>query len=380
MDALDDAIGTIYDAALDPENWRAALDRIIDLTGSKSGNLISSDRNHARSDVAVYSGIDPDWIRRYNEHYYRFDPSMRVFARHGGRAIADQVTRNDLPSESANARTFYHELMRPQEFRHTAGAGLFFTQSHSAGIILQRSRQQGPYDPETLELLDRLAPHIRRALQLDRQHSRLGFQRGLEAAYEHSEHGVLLCDATGRLLFLNARAEQLLRDCPAVDLRDDRLALADPAMDQRLRARIAAVTETVDARAPRPGPPLALDVPETGSVLGIRVTPVRTRPGTGVRNPAPGQALVELNEAPVREPAPSGELAAHFHLTQAEAEVLSGICRGRSLEAIAESRVRSIHTIRSQTKAVMRKLGVGRKSDLVRVVLTNPVVGDARRA
>lgn len=375
MNPVDEAIESIYDAALEPDQWRVALDRIIELTGSKSGNLISSDRDHQRCDVAVFSGIDPDWIRRYNEHYHRFDPSMPVFSRHGGRAIADQVTRNGFRDEFRQARRFYHELMLPQEFHHTAGAGLFFTKTHNAGIILQRSRSQGEYDSAALEILDRLAPHIRRSLKLAGHHSRLGFQRGLEAAYERGETGVLLLDETGRVRFANAKAERFARACPAIDLRHDRLVLADPAMDGRLQAMIAAATATDEGPTRRSGSSLAFEVPEAGAVLGIRVIPVGPRLGTSVPAPVAGRVLVELTESSGRILASIERLAEHFGLTQAEVEVLSGIGRGESLEAIAASRVRSIHTVRSQTKAVMRKLGASRRSDLVRMVLTDPVTG-----
>ena len=44
-------------------------------------------------------------------------------------------------------------------------------------------------------------------------------------------------------------------------------------------------------------------------------------------------------------------------LTQAETRVLAELARGRSAKAIAEKHARSIHTIRNQIKAAMRKLG-----------------------
>lgn len=373
MNSVHDVIGTIYDAALEPAHWPAALDRIIDITGSKSGNLISSDRNNRRSDVAVFSGIDPDWIRRYNDHYYQFDPSMHVFARHGGRAIADQVTRNGFRGEFRNARTFYHELMLPQQFHHTAGAGLFFTETHNAGIILQRSGQQGEYETKTLEVLDQLTPHIRRSLELNRHHSRLGFQKGLEAAFENSNRGVMLIDETGRVLFLNTKAENFVQSFAEIDLRDNRLALSDAATDSRLQAMLAAAIRAANGKDRYTGSSLTLELPETGSILGIQVAPVRTRLESDVLNPVSGHALVELTASPEPTTVPADGLAAYFGLTSTEARVLSDICQGKTPEAIAESRVRSIHTIRSQTKAIMKKLGVTRKSDLVRRVLTSPV-------
>lgn len=62
-----------------------------------------------------------------------------------------------------------------------------------------------------------------------------------------------------------------------------------------------------------------------------------------------------------------GHLAASMHLTPSEAEVLGGLLEGASQKEIAESRDRSIDTVKAQSKAILRKAGAARTTDLVQL-------------
>lgn len=373
---VDDVINAIYDAAMDPGGWDDALAAIIRLTGSTSGNLISSDRDHVRSNVAVYRGIDPEWIQRYNDHYYRFDPSMAVFTRHRGRVVIDQVTGPDRQAVADSARCFYNELMLPQDFHHTAGAALYSTDTHHAAFIIQRSEQQGPYTTEEIRHLDRITPHLRRALQLMRQYHQLSFQRGLAAAYENSHLGVILLDVTGRVQYLNRRAEEIVRTFPALDVSSGDVTLADATVESRLRQRIRAAlapgSEAWVGMLER-GP---LTLSDGGRALELQVSPIRGPMDSDVLGIPSHHALIQLGDPRPVAPLPAPMLASHFNLTRAEASVLACICMGQETRTIAMARSRSVHTIRSQLKAIMKKLGVKSRSELVRLVLTSPVAHD----
>jgi pimeloyl-ACP methyl ester carboxylesterase/DNA-binding CsgD family transcriptional regulator/PAS domain-containing protein len=59
-----------------------------------------------------------------------------------------------------------------------------------------------------------------------------------------------------------------------------------------------------------------------------------------------------------------------FNLTPAEAEVMQALAEGRSLNQIAETRGRSIATVRAQVKSVMAKTETRSQSELVRLTLS----------
>lgn len=370
---VDEVINAIYDAAMDPGGWDHALAGIIRLTSSGSGNLISSDRDHVRSNVAVYRGIDPEWIRCYNEHYYRFDPSMPVFTRHRGRVVIDQVTGPDPRSLPDSARCFYSELMLPQAFHHTAGAALYSTDTHHAAFILQRSERQGPYSEEEVRRLDRITPHLRRALQLMRQYHQLSFQRGLAAAYENSHLGVILLDEAGRVQYLNRRAEEILRTFPALDVRGPDMVLADATVASCLRQRISAALVPTSDEWARTVDRAPLTLSHDGRALELQVSPVRGPMDSDALGIPSRHVLVQVSDPRPVSPLPAPMLASHFNLTRAEAMVLACVCMGQDTQTVARVRSRSVHTIRSQLKTIMKKLGVKSRAELIRLVLTSPV-------
>jgi DNA-binding CsgD family transcriptional regulator len=58
-----------------------------------------------------------------------------------------------------------------------------------------------------------------------------------------------------------------------------------------------------------------------------------------------------------------------YGLSNAEAEIAELLAAGLTVEAIAERRTVSVHTIKTQMKFLMGKLGASRQSDVVRAVM-----------
>lgn len=59
------------------------------------------------------------------------------------------------------------------------------------------------------------------------------------------------------------------------------------------------------------------------------------------------------------EHAERGRLLPFERLTDREAEVLRALCHGRNVDGIAQEWVVSVNTVRTQVRAILRKLGVG---------------------
>ena len=56
-------------------------------------------------------------------------------------------------------------------------------------------------------------------------------------------------------------------------------------------------------------------------------------------------------------------------LSQAEREVALALCRGLSDKEVADMLCRSYHTVRTQRKAVYRKLGVSKDTELMAAMI-----------
>src|SRR5579862_5075561 len=90
---LSNLLGTLYDAAADPELWDLFLEELAIGTGATSAGLLMHDFENAS--YALFSSwrVDPEMLRLYGEHYYALD----IWARKGmGKAAGHVCTSQSL--------------------------------------------------------------------------------------------------------------------------------------------------------------------------------------------------------------------------------------------------------------------------------------------
>ena len=65
-------------------------------------------------------------------------------------------------------------------------------------------------------------------------------------------------------------------------------------------------------------------------------------------------------------------LKSMYNITPAEAELLKALVQGVTLEYYAQSRSRSLHTVKAQLKSLFRKTGADRQVTLVNQIMNSP--------
>jgi DNA-binding CsgD family transcriptional regulator len=65
-------------------------------------------------------------------------------------------------------------------------------------------------------------------------------------------------------------------------------------------------------------------------------------------------------------------LSATFELTPKEAAVAVALANGLSVEEVSKTNGTTLNTIRTQLKAIFRKTGTRRQTELVRLLLSGP--------
>lgn len=226
------------------------------------------------------------------------------------------------------------------------------------GIALHRApHDDGDFSPRQLDRLTALLPHVAQAVSLGQ--SMVATQRTEALLRGHLDRwhgGLIVCEADGRVQWLNRRARVQLEAGQGLHWRDGRLRAATPLGQQRLlRALSAQAGDTtpgflaLEQGGRRWHLALqALDVPADGHAAPLLLT---------LTGDAPGGVI----------PAPA--LATLFALTDAESRLASALVGGDTLEQYAQRRGVAVGTVRYQLKQVLAKTGASRQSDLVRRVL-----------
>ena len=267
-----------------------------------------------------------------------------------------------VPARELIKTQFYGEILRPQQILHSGCAQLVRDAERMTGLQVFRTPRVGPVDSEDLRLLSLVAPHFKRAAQIA---WRLGTLAMLDAAktaaLDRLDHGVLLVDASGHVLFANRAAEAIIALGDGLTVVREGLRAALPADTARLQTLIA---ETLRGAA---GGTMRVKRPSLAEPFLLLVAPAR---GIWQWSVGPMPAVVIFITALDQAVAPDLRLLAPaFELTATEAKIAVSIATGGVVPATAHALRISPNTVHTHLRSVFRKLGVNDQPGLVRVLM-----------
>lgn len=359
-DEADELVDAIYDAATaDEPTWRAVFTRI-----AKRANVaacgVKIEHGKLESMEQTWSGLEAGFEEAYVAEYWRDDPwsnASRTMER--GRFFRP----TEIISEGALAKTrFYQELCRPWGLGDLMGACLYEDENHY--VTFGMMRPWGSIGDGSAEAAvgEPLIGHLRRAVRLRLEAREAGQVRGAAAAsLDALPFPALVVDEAARIKLTNRAADELVARGDGLRATAEGLTATFPADERALRLAIATA-----ARSPRlqAGGEVVLRR-FAGTPLRVIATPARGREG--------GRRLVVVHVLdPERRSKPQQKvLTALFDLTPAEARLATALAEGRTPAACAARFGVAITTIRTQLRALFRKTGTKRQSDLVRVLVAS---------
>lgn len=360
-------IGRIYDAALDASQWSSVLHELVRITHSNTGNL--AELNIATGATTPIAAVDMPrkGFSDYEAHYWQQDiwtPKPGTFEI--GQAYSSQRTVDDRVLLRSG---FYHDWMKPLGLFYGMG-GIPLVEGHTMWLIgLHRPRtRQRAYGDRDTGLLQRLFPHLRRALQIQHRIDRATVEREAFAeATDHVPRAIYTVTAQGRLLWANRTGQALCRQADGLTIRRGCLATTIAPETRRLQLLIHQAVQTGNDASRSSSDMMLVSRPSGLRSYIVLVSPLRAgRRQLDDRQPA---AAVFVSD-PERGPeVPLGRLMTLYGLTQAEARLTLQLAAGLDLKEIAAATNRAMNTVRTQLKQVFHKTGTKRQAQLVRLVL-----------
>jgi DNA-binding CsgD family transcriptional regulator len=354
-------LDALYLGVRDGAEFDQALDLLCAMFDVASATLIDFDA--ARPDVSAQATVglfSPEVARRYERDFAAIDPAPPAFmARPPGTAIP---TYRLLPEETKRPGVFFSEFFRPLGLEECLGGTLATTNGRFAMVGLQRTPDRAAFDDEDIAKLERLMPHLSRALQLRRSFLALD-RRGtaLAEVCDRLAAGVIGLDEQGRTLFANAAARRLSAQNDGIALdRDGRVYAVDRAANQRL-AELA--RDVVSGGA---GGIVRVPRSSHGAPLVVMVAPLSRSEGLEAGRPRRHGTLFVVHD-PARRPRLAAEhLAEMFNLPPGSAAMLAAMAGGEELKEYGERAGISMNTVRFHLKTAYARTGVRRQSELIR--------------
>jgi DNA-binding CsgD family transcriptional regulator/PAS domain-containing protein len=360
----------LLDAVADDAAWPMFLDALAREVGGVVPGLYINERGTDSTLFAEVSGLDPTWGRAYEQYYKRCDPRrVRIQALPAGSVFVGSALVDDRQLVRSE---FYNEFLRPQGFFHIVGGVPLENDDRVAVVRVIRPRIAQAFGRREAALIHRLMPHLSRVLRLQ--------QRLTVAAARHDEAaevldwfptGVLLLDASGRVVAANRVAEEILASGDGLRAGGEGLRAALPVESAVLHRLIAEIGQGTVAIDPSGGV-LNLTRPSGARPLNLLVAPLR---GKLLSQEAPRAAVVVFVTDPERLPStPVDRVQRWLGLTRAEASLVLQLLRGCRVEDAADVLGISPQTARTQLKRALAKTSTGRQAELIRLALGTPAV------
>ncbi|HEV8015717.1 MAG TPA: LuxR C-terminal-related transcriptional regulator [Stellaceae bacterium] len=362
----DDTIASLYDAAVEPATRRRGLSMLAQaLDAAGAFYLIWDKDNNSLIDCVAAGALTADYAALYRARWGIVDPRRRFLERaHVESIFVSHYDRVDAVLEDGG---FERAFLAEQGIAHSLGANLTAIGHDYRQVYIERAVGRAPFAAAEVVEFRRLVHHMANAERLARAVDERALDWELpQRILDNMSVGALVADQNGQLRFANAAAEEILAENDGLSRRDNRIQAARSFETNSLLAALRDVAAA--GRAEKRDGALLIARPSGKRPYAIVVMPLPS----GFGDAKATRALIFVSDLAHRNSELAPRLSQLFGLSKAEARVAAGIAEGRRLTEIAQEFDVRMPTVRTQLRAVLKKVGATRQADLVRIVLALP--------
>lgn len=362
-------VGTIYDAALDPDRWPEALERICGFLGGIAAALTSQNMLTRQGRFLYSWGDDPHFTQLYFERYVALNPCLVPLMLLGPGEVCSASTL--LPTAKFRTTRFYKEWAGPQGYGDNTAAVIEKTPAIFTFLGVSHRDEDSPVGGPARQRMSLLVPHVRRAVAIADLLNRQRVEAdALAAAVDAIAAGVFLL-RDGFVVHANASGRAMLEAGTMLRLDEGLLVACGEEARRTLAATIAAGGSSAMSLGHGEVVPLRVS---NGDRYVAHVLPLalRRRPGRDGANMA-----VFVHKAALEGLLPVEAVARQFRLSPAELRVLVALIEtGGRVSDIAPMLALTEPTVKTHLRRLFAKTGTARQTDLVRMVAgyANPLL------
>jgi DNA-binding CsgD family transcriptional regulator len=359
-------ISNIYDAALAPDLWPAALQSVMDEAGAVGAGYSLFNKRTERVEWLSQSGPLVGREADYFSHYHALDhyrPILEVLP--AGRWL---WISECLPETVLRRDEWYNDYLLRAGIDEAVGVRLFESASHVVVFGVSHGNDRAPFTAAGTAALQELLEPLAKAARLHTELGSLGWEPAIALrALDQLAAAVIVADSDGRVIQANRAAERVLQRGDGLTVRDGKLGALHVFDSERFDASIAAAAAEqktgaaigrMRIRRHDGHPPYMLTVAPLGADLALY-----------------GRSLALIVFGDPDEKTPSErELAEFFRLSPAESRLAVALLAGKKLVEIAADFGVQITTLRTQLSSILRKTGVTRQVDLIRLLSNIPMI------
>jgi DNA-binding CsgD family transcriptional regulator len=358
-----DLIDICYGAVHRPSEWQRFVDHLTAALDADAGDFVIEDYAGGSADALGSTGFDPTLRLTYDADFLGQNPWLVQLRR----LPRLRAFSNDLEPADFERSTYFNEWVRPQGFRHALGGFVEETSTRGFHLGVLRSARRDRFKPQEIRGINRLFPHVRRAIGLSEVVRRAGAQEGVNIRLiDNLRMAAFLLDAAGSVRHMNGPAEDLLRKAHGLCILNSVLTVSDRDAEKALTLAIRNACRIEALAAASGRTEIILQKPDgSGPPLLAAVIPLR------------GHAVIAESAARcvvlVTDPLEAGNdtprvLERIWRLTPTELRLALALARGETPSEFAAGTSISVGTARWHLKNLQAKAGVNSLPALVGLV------------
>lgn len=379
-------VGEIYQAGLEPENWPRVLKQLSDAFAADLACIYTPIVTRPEQAIYLTHNFTEASQSAYNAYFHQHDAWTRSALEQAVYIQGSSVFGEQLISPRELHRTeFYQDFLKPNGMEWIITTALFDGRSDpdtpATHMTFTRHPQQRSFEADKLVLIQQLAPHVRRALNMHWRLVQIQLREAIHAsALDQLGYGLILLGPDGAVAYLNEAAERMIRAEDGISLRAGRLYATtlheQDALNRLIREaciglggslclqRIGTSDNTAQSKT----------APTGKRPYCLTASPLREdtfqRAGQANLNSIGPRAMLLLQD-PDQNPHKPGleQFAAIQHITQAELRVLNLLLLDKTPKQIAEQLGVGIRTVRTQLSSLYTKTRTRSQRELVTRVM-----------
>jgi len=357
-DRFSSLVGQIYDAAVDPAQRSAVLERVAAFIGGSAITILSRDTARLSIEIHQHYGTDSRFRALYRDRYVELDP---LLDRHLDLPIEQTIGVADvMPYSHFVATSFYREWVEPQGAIDLATITLERSPARTTILQVMRGRARGTVDDSMRDRMRLLAPHIRRSRSMGRRiRARSHTETDLAEVLDGLSTAICLFDAQGRVIHANACCRQIFADGDLLAIVGDRVVARNTQADRIFRRLFDVIGDDGTC-----GRKVELLTSVDGQHYLAHAFPLMRERSLQCDGAA---AVLFLQKASMVPQLATDAMASAFRLTPSELRVLMAIVELGGVPDIAAKLGIAETTVKTHLGRLFDKTGAGRQADLVKI-------------
>lgn len=314
--------------------------------------------------AAPHPDIPAEVGLEYAAHFAHNDPLRAAAERLGTFEVRTETQL--VPADELKRLAVYNDFYLKWGWGRTLGCYIYRNDRESAVFGLQRPAKRPGYTRAEVRTLERVVPHMARAIEVSRRLEESDHARRVsEETLEMVGSGVVLLDERGEVAFMNNVARTIVAAGNGLKINGHQLDSVHTTDRAILKKMITDVLGANDAH--RSGGGGLLIRRRHGRPLRLLISRADSPVGMGRKG-----AIVIINDPAEEARRLERRISEQHNLTASEARVGAALCEGYAPNDIARVTGVSVNTVRSHIKNIQAKLGAHTQAQIVAELLRGP--------